>query len=86
MKTNTDWCKRYEETLEECVICKERIYSSEKAKLKCNHMLHKLCLAKWSGNPKKNVMDRNKGCPLCRGPLELNIQNTSKCSGIGRTQ
>lgn len=69
----TYWNEKYEEKLKECPICYNRIYSSEKAILKCEHTLHKECLGKWAGEPKKEI-DKRKGCPICRGVLELKIE------------
>ena len=66
--------KSYEAILPECPICYNPIYSSEKATLKCGHVIHKSCLAKWAGDPKRNPMDINKRCPICRGPLELKVE------------
>ena len=66
--------EKYEESLKECPICYNRIYSSEKATLKCGHIMHKECLGRWAGEPKRNAMDINKTCPICRGALELKIE------------
>ncbi len=65
-----DFINNYKLTLNECPICYEPIMPIDKATLQCGHQLHKRCLAKWAGNPKKES-DRNKTCPVCRGPLEL---------------
>lgn len=71
---NEDWFKRYELTLPECSICYEPINTIDEATLKCGHKLHKRCLAIWAGDPKNNPSDRNKTCPICRGPLELKLK------------
>ena len=63
----------FETKLPECPICNEHIYPMNEATLKCGHKLHKTCLAVWSGDPKNNPQDRNKTCPICRGPLELKV-------------
>jgi hypothetical protein len=65
-----DFLNNYKSILNECPICYEPIMPIDKATLQCGHQLHKRCLAKWAGNPKKES-DRNKTCPVCRGPLEL---------------
>lgn len=64
---------RYFNQLPECSICLNKILPNVKVTLKCKHEFHKLCLARWAGNP-KNERDKNKGCPLCRGPLEVKLE------------
>jgi hypothetical protein len=72
--------------LSECPICFEPIYPMNEATLKCDHKLHKTCLARWSGDPKNNPSDRNKTCPVCRGPLELKVKEDMIRRQIGGYQ
>lgn len=60
----------YQSKLPECPICYEKIYPANSVTLECGHKMHKECLARWAGNP-KNEQDKDKRCPICRGPLEV---------------
>jgi hypothetical protein len=57
---------------QECVICNEKMLGYL-ATLECKHTFHKYCIAVWAGDPKNIMNDRKKTCPICRGPLELEI-------------
>ena len=61
--------KKYRDTLPECSICQSVIYKIDEVTLQCGHQFHKRCLARWAGDPKRNPIDMNKTCPICRGPL-----------------
>ncbi len=67
------YIEKYESILPQCSVCLNPIYPNQLATLKCGHKLHKYCLARWSGNP-RNPDDQRKGCPECRGPLELKVE------------
>ena len=61
----------------ECSICLNKILRiSDIVTLQCEHKFHKVCLAIWAGDPKKE-RDKNKGCPMCRGPLEVKREPNS---------
>ena len=44
----------------ECSICMDEMFDTDAVNLRCGHLFHKKCINYWK-----------KGCPLCRGPINV---------------